>query len=95
MPYDGSPPDDAIDLGHGHFAAFYNQQDGHDGPAGIIEHHRTPQGTWCSGRVPFRRTGPGPLWTANSLDPLDLSPSIDCRACGEHGHIRSGRWVPC
>lgn len=26
-------------------------------------------------------------------EPLTLSPSLLCRACGHHGHIQNGRWV--
>jgi len=33
------------------------------------------------------------MWTVESLDPLTLSPSLLCRACGDHGFIRAGRWV--
>jgi hypothetical protein len=28
-----------------------------------------------------------------SLDPLTLSPSLLCRACGHHGHIVKGQWA--
>lgn len=36
---------------------------------------------------------PHPQWTVESWEPLTLSPSLGCRACGDHGFIRSGRWV--
>lgn len=32
-------------------------------------------------------------WQVLSWDPLTLDPSILCH-CGDHGHIRQGRWVP-
>jgi hypothetical protein len=32
------------------------------------------------------------FWTVESWDPLTLSPSILCKRCGDHGHIRNGRW---
>lgn len=35
-----------------------------------------------------------PVWTVESWEPLTLSPSILCRACGHHGFIQDGRWVP-
>lgn len=35
----------------------------------------------------------GALWQVESWEPLTLSPSLLC-ACGDHGFIRAGRWVP-
>lgn len=37
---------------------------------------------------------PGAMWTVEQDEPLTLSPSLLCRACGHHGWIRDGRWVP-
>lgn len=37
---------------------------------------------------------PRPLWTVERAEPLTLSPSLDCSACGEHGFIRDDQWVP-
>ena len=34
-----------------------------------------------------------PRWTVEAWDPLSISPSLLCRACGDHGFIREGRWV--
>lgn len=34
-----------------------------------------------------------PKWTVESWEPLTLSPSVLC-ACGDHGWVREGRWVP-
>lgn len=31
-------------------------------------------------------------WDLVSESPLTLSPSILCRACGDHGFIRNGKW---
>jgi hypothetical protein len=36
----------------------------------------------------------GPRWTLQKEDPLTISPSIRCRACGLHGFIQEGRWIP-
>ena len=33
-------------------------------------------------------------WVVEQVQPLTLSPSILCRACQFHGHIREGKWVP-
>lgn len=38
---------------------------------------------------------PDDKWQVVSLDPVTLSPSLLCNACGHHGHIRNGRWEPC
>jgi hypothetical protein len=32
-------------------------------------------------------------WRVLSWEPLTLDPSLQCH-CGDHGHIREGRWVP-
>lgn len=32
-------------------------------------------------------------WTVVSWEPLTLSPSLLCGACGAHGFIREGKWV--
>lgn len=33
-----------------------------------------------------------PRWEVVAWEPLTLAPSILCRACGDHGWIRAGRW---
>jgi hypothetical protein len=33
-------------------------------------------------------------WTIESEEPLTLSPSLLCTACGDHGWVRNGEWVP-
>lgn len=70
--------------------------------AGINEYHLLPSGEWCAGWVPFRgypwaeqfKNAPDyQAWNVVQLSPLTLSPSIKCRACGHHGHIRDGKWT--
>jgi hypothetical protein len=61
---------------------------------GIIEFHHCKDNEWSGGHVPFDNSGSSVVWTVNSLDPLDLSPSIACRTCGHHGFIHGGKWVP-
>jgi hypothetical protein len=34
-----------------------------------------------------------PTWDVVSWFPLELSPSLLCRGCDEHGWVRGGRWV--
>jgi hypothetical protein len=69
--------------------------------AGAILDHLKPDGSTCSGAVTFdtptmQRVSPNAnRWTVESWDPLTLSPSVLCRTCGDHGHVREGRWEPC
>jgi hypothetical protein len=69
-------------------------------PIGIIQYHRKPNG-WCGGYVYFDQTpnanhpsvvNTEGVWVVNSLEPLDLSPSLLCPTCGDHGYITAGRW---
>jgi hypothetical protein len=32
-------------------------------------------------------------WQLVSREPLHIEPSVLCRACGDHGWIRDGKWV--
>ncbi len=91
-----TPPDDALDIGDGH-KIVVNEYQGET--AGVVEYHRKADGDWCSGWVAFA----GSKWAAHfqekiiswqviSRDPLTLSPSILCRACGNHGFIENGKW---
>ena len=71
--------------------------------AGLIVRHLRKGTTagdseWCESAVHFDipefvKGGASPVWTVESYDPLTLSPSLLCRACGDHGYIRGGRWV--
>jgi hypothetical protein len=67
----------------------------------IVEHQRPDNGADCASAVTFdipevhRVKGfRGPFWTVVSWEPLTLDPSLLCRACQDHGHIREGLWVP-
>ena len=70
---------------------------------GAVVRHKTPDGGDCMSGIyfdtpetkrviaeafPDRST-----WTVESWDPLTISPSLLCRACGDHGFIREGKWV--
>jgi hypothetical protein len=65
---------------------------------GIIT-HRKPDGKMCEASIWFdcpqtrRCLAHHPLWTVESWEPLTCSPSFVCH-CGDHGFIRSGKWVP-
>ena len=60
--------------------------------------HRKTDGELCEGFVTLngdvqQRVHPKvPKWTVGSWEPLTLSPSLLCRACGDHGFVRDGKW---
>lgn len=33
-------------------------------------------------------------WTVVSFEPISLTPSLLCGACGAHGFVTNGKWVP-
>lgn len=82
------------DIGHGvrvqrvtfegQFAAIY------------WRHPRPDNGQDCNGGfVSFAGRYAGfDGWRLEIEEPLTLSPSLLCRACGCHGFIRDGKWVP-
>ena len=100
MTVTGSGPSaQAIDIGDGCFIEYaeFNGE-----TAGINEFHRNAAGAWCIGWVAFRGSAWAKqfetvkdyqAWDVQQRDPLTLFPSIKCRACGHHGHIKNGRWV--
>ena len=89
-----------IDIGHGHQIKFVSY-DG-DERTGINDYHLRPDGTQCSGWIPFEGGAwalsfePGQIqaWKVEQSEPLTISPSVLCRTCGNHGFIRNGKWVP-
>lgn len=84
------------DIGHGIEIAEFTEP-GHDGPAGLLWRHgctADPRGPESGGdSVPFSPPWPDG-WTVEQREPLTISPSVLCRACGRHGFIRGGRWCP-
>lgn len=89
---------DELDLGDGHRIAFA-EYDGERRVGGNVMH--PPVEGKCSGDgwISFEGRawarsfdGKLPSWKVESEEPLTLSPSILCRACGDHGHIRNGKW---
>lgn len=89
-----------LDLGDGHKIVFSEYQ-GEPRVGGNVMH--PPVEGKCSGngwisfegrawsRV-FADSQGFQSWKVESDEPLTLSPSILCRACGDHGHIRNGKW---
>ena len=90
--------EDGEDIGHGvriRYAEYKGER------CAIHETHLKPSGQKCRGFVPFRcgawdRDFNSSIasWEVINRDPLTLAPSILCRACGNHGFIQNGRWVP-
>lgn len=81
-----------IDIGHGVSIEVRSLNGVPNGVA--YRHPPNANGTGsCEGYAPF---GPPDSdgWTVERLDPLTISPSLLCRACGHHGFITAGRWVP-
>lgn len=61
---------------------------------GVWYEHPRPDGAGrCSG---FASVKPAwdDGWDVVSLEPLTLSPSLLCRACGHHGFVQNGAWAP-
>jgi hypothetical protein len=93
---------DEIDLGDGHRIVFSSYQGEPRAGANVV--HPPVDGKcsgegWISfeGRSWARSFSPGQIATWNvEVDEgarFTISPSILCRACGDHGFIREGRWV--
>jgi hypothetical protein len=88
-----------IDLGDGHTLHFVSYEG--DERAGANVYHKKPDGSECGGFIAFSggkwasefKENPIATWDVQSFDPLTCSPSLLCRACGDHGFIRGGRWV--
>lgn len=66
--------------------------------AGFIEaHEREWENDWrCEGFVSINPENPRHWDATGSLEggDLTLSPSLLCTACGHHGFVQQGRWVP-
>lgn len=102
----GPPP---LDFGYGVRGRWYNGRREGDEHVGLLYSHPMPNppvpGRRCMGSILFdtpaaREAIPEHFakghaaWQLNSLEPLDVSPSLLCVTCGHHGFIRNGAWVP-
>ena len=90
--------DELTDIGHGVLIAlrYYPEDYGDLGGklAGMYYEHPGVGGARCPSFISFKpelKDG----WDLLKLEPLTLSPSLLCRACGHHGFIQEGKWVPC
>ena len=86
------------DYGHGVRGRLLVDDDGvvH----GFEYEHPRPDGAagWrdglCAGYAPCKKFDGRDVWTLVSAEPLHLEPSLLCGACGHHGFVRAGQWVP-
>ena len=92
--------EDEHDLGDGFSFAWMTAAN--DEVVGLYEHHPVgPDGKYCGGYIAWKQPvnepntavrhelvagGPG------DESSLTIAPSLLCRACGNHGFIRDGRW---
>jgi hypothetical protein len=91
---------DEIDLGDGHRMIFSGYKGEPRVGANIV--HPPVDGKcdgqgWVAfeGRSWARSFGDDQIatWKVEQDDPITLSPSVLCRACGDHGFVRNGKWV--
>ena len=89
-----------IELGDDHNIEFTTYKD--DRYAGAIVTHKTTAGAPCESWIAIRGHSwsaefegglPHASWELEAIEPVTLSPSLACRACGDHGFIRGGKWV--
>jgi len=94
----GLPIADTLDLGDSHTLLFSSYKGQPRVGASVL--HLRPDGTKCEGWIAFRGKAWADSFAPDSIatwevvqeDPLTISPSILCRACGDHGYVRNGRW---
>jgi hypothetical protein len=87
------------DIGHGHRIQVTHVQS--DGVRHFVDEHQRPDGQGdCAGSGRILNPGQArpadgkSYWVVESEEPLTLSPSLLCTACGDHGFVRDGAWVP-
>ncbi len=84
-----------LDLGHGH---IFEVAIGHDDQLiGWLHTHpdaRNPS-ILCQSFCAVRPLDSHPVHKVVCADPLTLTPSLECRTCGSHGHVINGKWEPC
>jgi hypothetical protein len=81
-----------IDAGHG-VSFEVRSIDGKVYGVGYQHPHQKGEPFVCSGYAPLK-PGTSDGWDLVQLEPLTISPSLLCHACGHHGFIREGKWVP-
>lgn len=109
MTHTGEPPGVDLGHGHTlRWAGWHPDRELNPGLDGIpdvdkyaaLVWHQAPDGKEClsaatlAGEVQARIEPRKPVWDVVRWEPLTLSPSLLCTACGDHGFVRDGRWVP-
>lgn len=86
---------DKLDLGYGHVFEVVVNQD--DALIGWLHTHPDARNldVLCQSFCAVQPLSDAPVHTVVSIDPLTLEPSLKCRTCGAHGHVRNGKWEPC
>lgn len=79
------------DLGHG---VSVERLDVVDGKPQALAFYHPCKGEESGSWLQLVRRDPGPAWHLISAQPLTIAPSVLCIACGHHGFIRDGKWVP-
>lgn len=97
-----------IDVGHGFFIELFTEK-GVVGNSGLlIRGPAGPDCPYkeliddvevCGGGIHFENSLIGkkegrPLWKIESINPLTLKQSIQCKCGFQHGHIKQGRYIP-
>lgn len=81
-----------LDFGRNVRGCFLHSDKGKE--IGILFVHRLPNDGTCGGSVYWEKgwvKGNDSIWALESLEPLTISPSIQC-SCMFHGFIKQGKW---
>ena len=84
------------DIGHGHSLEPIIFP-GDTQPCGFAVYHpHSDTGAECGCTVWINpdRVRNANVWTVDRLEPLTLSPSVQCANCRDHGFIKQGKWLP-
>ncbi len=84
----------ALNLGHGHTFEVILDKDGT--LLGWLHTHpdkRNPN-VLCQSFCAVRSLNGSPIHQVLCADPLTLTPSLRCGACGAHGEVINGKWEP-
>lgn len=88
--------DEEFDLGHGHvFSPVVDQKDRLVGWMHTHPDARNPSALPCKSFCAIREGLNAPVHRVVQAKPLTLTPSLECRVCKAHGHVKDGKWEPC
>lgn len=70
---------------------------------GLNEYHKNELDQWCGGYITFDNVPEAALYidryggklsghVLDNLDPVSVSPSLQCKSCPSHGFIKAGCW---